>query len=133
MSAGYPSALALLWPSKLTDAGILKSAKGPDPTFTDTPPVDANGVTPGGGPSFDLTIDTSNGWTRVRRIFMVEASADIVGTKEIGSGFSASSAGLSFSDGTNTATVATSWASGEVVTAVVQVTSDGWMRLWRVE
>jgi hypothetical protein len=60
----------------------------------------------------------------VWEITMTTASADIVGDVEVGGGLSVSSAGLSFSDGTNVATVATSWAAGEVVTAVVQVDGD---------
>lgn len=42
-----PAALALLWPLKLSAPGVLKSAVGPAPTFTDTPTLSAGGVIPG--------------------------------------------------------------------------------------
>jgi hypothetical protein len=64
---------------------------------------------------------------------MSTASADLVGDVEVGGGLSVNSAGLSFSDGTNTATVATSWASGEVVIAALIVEADWGMRLGRIE
>ncbi len=118
--AFYPASLALLWPLKLTDAGVLKSAKGPTPTFTDTPTVTADGVTPGDGPAFTSVVTWADGGTRAWEITMSTASANIVGDVEVGGGLSVNSSGLKFSDGTNTATVATSWAIGEVVTAVVQ-------------
>lgn len=118
---GYPSSLALLWPAKITAAGVLKSANGPAPVFTDVPTVDAAGVTPGDGPSFSSVVTWSDGGTRVWEITMTTASADLVGDVEVGGGLSVNSSGLKFSDGANIATVETSWAAGEVVTVVVQV------------
>jgi hypothetical protein len=131
--SSYPAAIALLWPLKLTASGVLKSAVGPAPTFTDTPTVDSSGVTPGDGPSFSSVVTWADGGTRVWEITMSTASADLVGDVEVGGGLSVNSAGLSFSDGTNTATVATSWASGEVVIAALIVEADWGMRLGRIE
>ena len=122
--SSFPRDLALLWPLKLTSSGVLKSAVGPAPVYTDTPTVDADGVTPGDGPAFSSVVTWADGGTRVWEITMSTASADIVGDVEVGGGLSVNSSGLKFSDGTNTATVATSWASGDVVTAVVQVDGD---------
>lgn len=117
----YPSALALLWPSKFTASGILKSANGVAPTYTDTPTLSAGGVVPGDGPAFTDPVDYSKGGTRVKEFTMTTASADIVGTVAMGSGFFVTSAGILFSDGTNTTPVlATSWGVGDVVTGVVQ-------------
>lgn len=128
----YPSALALLWPAKLTASGILKSAKGATPTYTDTPTLRAGGVVPGDGPAFEDVVDYSQGGTRVKEFTMTTASADIVGTVEMGSGFFVTSEGILFSDGTNTTPVlATSWGVGDVVTGVVQVDGDV-MRCGRV-
>ena len=39
-----PAALALLWPLKLSAPGVLKSAVGPAPVFTDTAPGDLRSV-----------------------------------------------------------------------------------------
>ena len=122
--SSYPAALALLWPLKLTDSGVLKSAKGPAPTFTDTPTLSAGGVVPGDGPSFTDVVTWSDGGTRVWEITMSTASADIVGDVEVGGGLSVSSVGLKFSDGTNVATVAYDWSEGEVCRVCVQVDGD---------
>lgn len=123
--SSYPASLALLWPLKLSDSGVLKSAKGPAPVFTDTPTVTVDGVTPGDGPSFTSVVTWTDGGTRVIRFTATTASADLVGDVEIGGGFWASADGLEFRDGTNVATCATSWASGEVVTGVVQISTGG--------
>lgn len=137
--SSYPAALSLLWPVKLTAPGILKSAVGPAPVFTDTPTVDADGVTPGDGPAWEgWSPDTSGGWTRVLRWTPDTASTDITTARELGGGFWATASGLEFRDGTNTASVATSWEASTpevpvVVTAVVQVTDDGLMRVARGE
>ena len=117
---GYPSFLSLLWPSRLTASGVLKSAVGPAPTYTDTPTVDADGVTPGDGPSFTDVVTWSDGGTLVVEFTATVASADLVGDVQVFGPLYACSTGLKAKDGTNAATVATSWASGEVVTAVVQ-------------
>ena len=117
----YPRDLALLWPVKLTAPGILKSAVGPAPTFTDTPTVDADGVTPGDGPAFTSVVTWADGGTRVWELTMSTASADLVGDAEVGGGLSVNSSGLKFSDGTNVATVVTSWGAGDVVTAAVRI------------
>lgn len=131
--SSYPPALALLWPLKLSSAGILKSAKGPAPTYTDTPTLSAGGVVPGDGPSFADPVDYSQGGTRVKEFTMTTASADIVGTVAMGSGFFVTSAGILFSDGTNTTPVlATEWDVGDVVTGVVEVFDDGVRPLMRV-
>lgn len=122
--SSYHRDLVLLWPLNLTAPGVLKSAVGPAPTFTDTPTVDSDGVTPGDGPAFTSVVTWSDGGTRVWEITMSTASADLVGDVEVGGGLSVNSSGLKFSDGVNTATVATSWEEGEMVTAVVQVDGD---------
>ena len=122
--SSYPRALALLWPLKITSSGVLKSAVGPAPVFTDTPTVDADGVTPGDGPAFTSVVTWADGGTRVWEITMTTASADIVVDVEVGGGLSVNSSGLKFSDGTNTATCATEWGAGDVVTAVVQCDGD---------
>lgn len=128
-----PKDLALLWPLKLSAAGVLKCAKGDPPTFTDTPTVTSSGVTPGDGPSFTSVVTWTDGGTRVMRFTADTASADITDPVELGGGFWATSTGLEFRDGTNVASVATSWLADAVVTAVVQVTDDGLMRVARVE
>ena len=120
----YPAALALLWPSKLSASGILKSAKGPAPVFTDTPTLSAGGVVPGDGPAFSSVVSWSDGGTRVWEITMTTASADLVGDVEVGGGLYVNSSGLKFSDGTNTATVAYDWDAGDVVTVVCQCDGD---------
>ena len=61
------------------------------------------------------------------------ASADIVGDVQVFGPVYAYSGGLKAKDGTNVATVVTSWDVGEVVTGVVQVTDDGLMRIARGE
>ncbi|NCC83990.1 MAG: hypothetical protein EOM03_07675 [Clostridia bacterium] len=136
--SSFPSDLALLWPLKLSDSGVLKSAKGLAPTFTDTPTVGADGVTPGDGPSFVDVVTWSDGGTLVVRWTATTASADIVGDVQVFGPLYAASTGLKAKDGTNEAVCATSWeASTElvkvVVTAVVQVTDDGLMRVARSE
>ena len=129
----YPKDLALLWPRALTDAGVLKSAKGVNPTFTDAPTVDADGVTPGDGPSFTDIVTWADGGTLVVQFTATVASADLVGDVQVFGPVYAFSGGLKAKDGTNTATVATSWDVGDVVTGVVQVTDDGLMRVARGE
>lgn len=116
----FPSSLALLWPLKLSDSGVLKSAKGPAPVFTDTPTVTADGVAPGDGPAFEAVVTWTDGGTLVVRWTATTASADIVGDVQVFGPVYACSTGLKAKDGTNTASVATSWESGDVVTAVVQ-------------
>ena len=122
--AGFPASLALLWPKALDAAGVLKSLKGPAPVFTDTPTVDADGVTPGDGPSLTDVVTWSDGGTLVVEFTATTASADIVGDVQVFGPVYVASTGLKAKDGTNTATVATSWASGAVVTAVVQCDGD---------
>ncbi len=120
----YPRDLALLWPVKLTAPGILKSAVGPAPTYTGTPTVDADGVTPGDGPSFTSVVTWADGGTLVVEFTATVASADLVGDVQVFGPVYACSTGLKAKDGTNTASVVTSWAVGNVVTAVVQVDGD---------
>ena len=119
--AGYPVALALLWPAKLTAAGVLKSAKGVAPTFTDTPTLSAGGVVPGDGPSFTDVVTWPNGGTLVVEFTATTASADLVGDVQVFGPLYACSTGLMAKDGVNTASVAASWGVGDVVTALVQV------------
>ena len=131
--AGYPAALSLLWPAKLSDSGVLKSSKGPAPTYTDTPTLSAGGVIPGDGPTFTDVVTWSNGGTLVVEFTATAASADIVGDVQILGPLYACATGLKAKDWTNTASVVTSWDVGEVVTGVVQVTDDGLMRVARGE
>lgn len=128
--SSYPAALALLWPLKLSDAGVLKSAVGPAPTFTDTPTVDADGVTPGDGPSFSDVVTWTDGGTLVVRFTADTASADLVGDVQVFGPVYACATGLKAKDGTNTASVATSWDVGDVVKVVVQC-DGGVMRVAR--
>lgn len=127
--SSYPPTLALLWPLKLTDAGVLKSAKGPAPTYTDTPTRSADGVVPGDGPTFTDTVSWPDGGTLVVRFTADTASADIVGDVQVFGPVYAYSGGLKAKDGTNTAVCATSWSVGDVVTAVVRVEADWGMRV----
>ena len=127
----FPASLALLWPMKLSDAGVLKSAKGATPTFSDTPTVTADGVAPGDGPSFSDVVTWTDGGTLVVRFTADTASADIVGDVQVFGPVYACATGLKAKDGTNTATVGTSWAADEVVTAVVQVDGE-YMRIGRI-
>ena len=129
--AGYSSSLALLWPSKLSASGVLKSAKGAAPTFTDTPTLSAGGVVPGDGPSFVDVVAWEDGGTLVVEFTATVASADIVGDVQVFGPLYAYSGGLKAKDGTNTASVATSWARGDVVTGVVQC-DGGLMRCGRI-
>ena len=128
----YPASLALLWPLKLSDSGVLKSAKGPAPVFTTTPVVTSDGVAPGDGPSFTDVVTWADGGTLVVKFTASSASADIVGDVQVFGPVYACSTGLKAMDGTNTASVATSWGVGDVVTGVMQVT-DGVMRIARGE
>lgn len=120
---GYPSSLALLWPAKLTAAGVLKSAKGVDPTYTDTPTLSAGGVVPGDGPAFEDVVTWADGGTLVVEFTATTASADLVGDVQVFGPLYAYSGGLKAKDGTNEASVATEWDVGDVVT--------GWSRLTR--
>ena len=117
--SSYPASLALLWPLKLSAPGVLKSAVGPAPTFTDTPTVDSDGVTPGDGPSFTDVVSWADGGTLVVEFTATTASADIVGDVQVFGPLYAYSGGLKAKDGVNVASVATSWDVGDVVTAVV--------------
>lgn len=126
---GYPSSLALLWPLKLNAAGVLKSAKGVAPTYTDTPTLSDGGVVPGDGPSFTDVVTWSEGGTLVVSFTATTASADLVGDVQVFGPLYAYSGGLKAMDGTNTASVATSWEASTdlvkvVVTAVVQCDGD---------
>lgn len=126
---GYPAALWLLWSSEKWAVAL----KGSKPAYTGTPTVTADGVEPGYGPSFTSEVVYDDGGTRVMVFKMDTASAGITTAREFGGGFWATSAGLEFRGGTNTASVATSWGVWDVVTAVVQVTDDGLMRIARGE
>lgn len=125
----FPASLALLWSS----TKYAKSLKGPQPVYTDTPTVTADGVTPGDGPAFTSVVTWTAGGTLVVRFTADTASADVVGDVQVFGPVYACATGLKAKDGMNTATCATSWESGDVVTAVVQVTSDGLMRVARWE
>ena len=134
--SSYPSALALLWPLKLTSPGVLKSAVGPAPAFTDTPTVDSDGVTPGDGPSFTDVVSWADGGTLVVEFTATTASADLVGDVQVFGPVHVNSSGLLLQDGTGPALFATSWAIGDTVTAVVQVIDVGagvLVRIWRGE
>lgn len=114
--AGYPAALALLWFA----AKWAKPLKGPAPAYTGTPTLSAGGVIPGDGPSFTDVVTWTSGGTLVVEFTATVASADIVGDVQVFGPLYACSGGLKAKDGTNTASVATSWASGGVVTGAVQ-------------
>lgn len=118
--ASFPAALSLLWSS----TKYAKSLKGPNPTFTDTPEVTADGVTPGDGHAFEDVVIWADGGTLVVKFTASSASADLVGDVQVFGPLYANSSGLLAKDGTNVASVATSWASGDVVTGVVQVDGD---------
>ena len=132
LGSSYPASLVQLWPLKLTDAGILKSAKGAAPTFTDTPTLSSGGVIPGDGPSFTDVVSWEDGGTLVVEFTATVASADLVGDVQVFGPLYAASTGLKAKDGTNTATVSTSWDVGDVVTGVVEVYHDGVRPLMRV-
>ena len=87
---------------------------------------------PGDGPSFTDVVTWSEGGTLVVQFTATTASADIVGDVQVFGPVYAYSGGLKAMDGTNTASVATSWDVGDVVTGVVQVDGDV-MRCGRVE
>ena len=122
--SGYPAALKRLWPLRLTDSGVLKCAVGDAPVFTDSPTLSAGGVIPGDGPSFTDVVSWADGGTLVVEFTATVASVDLVGDVQVFGPVYAYSGGLKAKDGTNTATVATSWDVGDVVTAVVQVDGD---------
>ena len=128
----YPRDLALLWPLKLSAPGVLKSAVGPAPVFTDTPTVDADGVTPGDGPSFSSAVTWSDGGTLVVEFTTTTASVALVGDVQVFGPLYAFSGGLKAKDGTNVASVTTSWGVGDVVTGVVEVFNDDIRPLMRV-
>jgi hypothetical protein len=133
--ASFPAALSLLWPSKLTDAGVLKSAKGNWPVYTDTPEVTADGVTAdGNGPiwHYDPAIWRVGDTTYVRWTATV-ASADVVDDVELIDPVYIRAGYLVCKDGTGEAVVSTSWAVGDVVTAVVRIEADWGMRIGRGE
>ena len=120
----FPADLELLWSS----AKPLKSAKGVNPTYTDTPILSAGGVVPGDGPTFTDVITWSDGGTLVVEFTATTASAALVGDVQVFGPLYANSSGLLAKDGTNAATCATSWGVGDVVTGVVKI-SDGYMLL----
>lgn len=130
----FPASLALLWPQALTASGVLKSAKGVAPTFTDTPVVTSAGVAPGDGPTwhYDPAIWRVGDNIYVRWTATV-ASADVVDDVELIDPVYIRAGYLVAKDGVNEAVVATSWGIGDVVTAVVQVVDDGLMRIARGE
>lgn len=121
----FPKDLALAWKSTKWAVAL----KGPKPTYTNTPTVTADGVVPGDGPSFTDLVAWTDGGTLVVRWTADTASADIVGDVQVFGPVYAYSGGLKAKDGTNVASVATSWAVGDVVTAVVQVDDDNTMRI----
>jgi len=125
----YPASLALLWSS----TKYAKSLKGPAPTYTDTPTVTADGVTPGDGPAFhtDPAIWRVGDTTYVRWTATV-ASADVVGDVALVDPVYIRAGYLVVKDGTGEAVVATSWAINDVVTAVVSVDGAN-MRIARGE
>lgn len=127
--SGYPAALKRLWPIRLTDSGVLKCTVGDAPVFTDSPTLSAGGVIPGDGPSFTDVVSWADGGTLVVEFTATTASADLVGDVQVFGPLYACSTGLKAKDGTSEASVATSWASGEVVTGVVVVEDDGKMRI----
>lgn len=112
----YPIELMLLW----SYLNYTESLVGPAPTFTDTPTLSAGGVVPGDGPAFEDVVTWSDGGTLVVEFTATVASADLVGDVAIFGPLYACSTGLKAKDGTNTASVATSWGVGDVVTGVVQ-------------
>lgn len=117
---GYPAALELLWSSERWAVAL----NGSKPAYTGTPTVTADGVVPGDGPTFADAISWSDGGALVVKFTATIASADIVGDVQVFGPVYACNMGLKAMDGTNVATVAASWAAGEVVTAVVQVDGD---------
>ena len=119
-NSGYPAALATLWSA----AKWAKSLKGVAPVFTDTPTLSAGGVVPGDGPSFTDVVAWSDGGTLVVEFTATTASADLVGDVQVFGPLYAASTGLKAMDGTNTASVSTSWGVGDVVTGVVQCDGD---------
>lgn len=125
---GYPAALELLWSSERWAVAL----KGSKPAYTGTPTVTADGVVPGDGPTFTDAVTWANGGTLVVKFKATIASADLVGDVQVFGPLYACSGGLKANDGTNVASVNTSWDVGDVVTAVVQVTDDV-MRVARVE
>lgn len=120
----YPAALKRLWPLRLTDSGVLKCAVGDAPAYTDTPTLSSGGVIPGDGPSFTDGISWEDGGTLVVEFTATTASADLVGDVQVFGPLYAASTGLKAMDGTNTASVSTSWGVGDVVTGVVQCAGD---------
>ena len=129
--SSIPAALKRLWPMRLTDSGVLKCAVGDAPVFTDSPTLSSGGVIPGDGPSFTDVITWADGGTLVVEVTATTASADLVGDVQVFGPVYAASTGLKAKDGTNVASVTTSWGVGDVVTAVVQVDGDV-MRVGRV-
>ena len=103
---------------------LFKSKKGPVPVFTATPTLSSGGIIPGDGPSFTDVVSWADGGTLVVEFTATTASADLVGDVQVFGPVYACSTGLKAKDGVNTASVATSWGVGDVVTAVVQVTDD---------
>ena len=124
---GYPAALWLLWSSEKWAVAL----KGSQPVYTGTPTVTADGVMPGDGPSFADVLSWPDGGTLVVKFTATIASADIVGDVQVFGPVYACNTGLKAKDGVNVASVTTSWAVDEVVTAVVQITDDGLMRIAR--
>lgn len=112
----YPPELDLLWNSDSWDRSLV----GVAPTYTDTPTLSAGGVVPGDGPAFEDVGTWSDGGTLVVEFTATVASADLVGDVAIFGPLYACSTGLKAKDGTNTASVATSWDVGDVVTGVAQ-------------
>ena len=120
----------LVWPSALTDAGVLATVLGAAPVWSDTPIVTAGGVDPSGGlPTFSVdNVDWSDSGTLRLVLTAQTASADIVGTVQVFGPLYATGTGLILDDGTNQTSVAASWASGDVLRVVTRF-FDGAMRV----
>ena len=105
-------------------------------TWDGTPTIGADGVVAGNGPTLASVeaIDWSAGGTLTATFKMGVASDDasLSTPQQLFGPIYAATGALQAKDGTNTASVATTWASGDVVTVEVEIMNDGVRDLMRI-
>lgn len=124
----YPIDLKLYW--KSSDWEHVQVGDD-EPSFSDVPVVDAGGVVPGSGPSFEAPAFLNKTGTLAVKFTATKSSAEIVGEERIFGPIYASSAGLVANDGTNKVTFFTDWNAGDSVIAFVHIRNNQ-MRVGRV-
>jgi hypothetical protein len=118
-TGSWPSGLLRLYRS----TSGLKSLLGTI-SWTGTPTIDSNGVTPGAGPSFG-SLARGNGKVFCAKVKMTKASTGITGDEHVLGPLYVRNGNLVAKVGGQEATHAHSWAAGDVVYAKVVSTPSG--------